>query len=144
MRTELKAAISNHERGRLDEADSVYQRILAENPHDAVVWNLSGVVAQQKGDHRRAIELISRAISLNPREAAFHANVAEAYRAIGLYEQAALRPPYNSNRIPLVRQTISAWRGRDLVGSTRPFRSLKPQSACNPASLWHITTWGMF
>ena len=90
MRAELKAAIGNHERGRLDDAARVYDQILAENPQDAVVWNLSGVVAHQKGDHRRAIELINRAISLNAHEPAFHANVAEAYRAIGLYQQAAL------------------------------------------------------
>ena len=88
MQADLKAAISNHEQGRLDEAARVYDRILAENPQDAVVWNLSGVMAHQRGDHWRSIELIRRAISLRPLEPAFHSNLAEAYRAVGLYDQA--------------------------------------------------------
>ena len=38
--------------------------------------------------HARAVELIGRAVALRPDAAAFHANLAEAYRGLGQHEQA--------------------------------------------------------
>ena len=57
--------------------------------HNAIAWNLLGVLMHQKGDHRRSVELIRQAIALDQSKAAFHANLAEAYRALNLFEQAA-------------------------------------------------------
>jgi tetratricopeptide (TPR) repeat protein len=59
-------------------------------------------VAHQRGRHELAIQLIERAVALNPGRAAYHANLAEAYRATGELDRAAscgrialrLRPAY--------------------------------------------------
>ena len=48
-----------------------------------------GVLNHQQGQHARAIELIGRAVALRPNSHAYHANLAEAYRALGDFERAA-------------------------------------------------------
>ena len=45
--------------------------------------HLLGVVAYQQGDPVRAAEWIGRAIAVNPAAAAYHANLALVYRAMG-------------------------------------------------------------
>ncbi|MCY2967359.1 MAG: tetratricopeptide repeat protein [Planctomycetota bacterium] len=89
MDAPLRTALRHHERGRLDEAARGYQAVLAGNPASAPAWHLLGVIAHQRGDHSRAIELIGRAIEIEPRDASFHANLAEAWRALGQFENAA-------------------------------------------------------
>ena len=47
---------------------------------------------------RRAVEMISRAVAIRPNVAAFHANLAEAYRALGQLD-----------RPSAVARRLSAW-----------------------------------
>jgi tetratricopeptide (TPR) repeat protein len=88
MSAQLTAAVELHRNGKLEEAASVYRRLLADHPNHVDALHLLGVLAQQQGDPRRAVELISRAIELQPNSADFHANLAEAYRAQGQLERA--------------------------------------------------------
>jgi tetratricopeptide (TPR) repeat protein len=46
------------------------------------------VLHHQRGEHARAVELIAQAVALRPNVPAFHANLAEAYRALGQLERA--------------------------------------------------------
>jgi tetratricopeptide (TPR) repeat protein len=72
---------------------------------------------QQCGHSARAVELIGRAIALRPEVADFHANLAEAQRALGQHEPAAascraalrLRPDYPEalNNLGLALQALS-------------------------------------
>lgn len=89
MSDELQNALAYHQRGLLAQAARIYGALLASNPQHADALHLLGVVALQQGDARQAIELISRAVACNCNVAAFHANLAEAYRAEGDYERAA-------------------------------------------------------
>ena len=57
--------------------------ILSGQPDDPEVLQLLGVVAVQRGQLQQAIQLIERAIGITPNIAAYHANLAEAYRAAG-------------------------------------------------------------
>jgi tetratricopeptide (TPR) repeat protein len=88
MPDDLNAALGYHQRGQLEQAARAYQAILTADPEQADAWHLLGVVAHQQGDHARAVEHITRAIALQPGEAAFHSNLAEAYRALGQLERA--------------------------------------------------------
>jgi tetratricopeptide (TPR) repeat protein len=88
MQDDLNIALGFHQRGNLQEAARSYQGVLARRPDDAQALNLLGVVALQQGNPRRAVELIGRAIALSPAVAAFHCNVAEAYRLLGQLERA--------------------------------------------------------
>jgi tetratricopeptide (TPR) repeat protein len=88
MPDELTTAIHYHQQGRLDQAARIYQSILARQADHADALHLLGVAAFQQGQPERAVELIGRAIAVNPSVAAFHANLAEAYRALGRLDQA--------------------------------------------------------
>ena len=77
----LHQAVHHHQQGRVDEAARLYQAILAVQPGHPEALHLLGGVAHQRGDHAHAVELIVRAITANPGDAMYHANLAEAYRA---------------------------------------------------------------
>jgi tetratricopeptide (TPR) repeat protein len=89
MQDVLTAAIEMHQGGKLGQAAALYQKILAEERENPVALHLLGVLHHQQGDHTKAIELIGRAVALRPNVPAFHANMAEAYRAMGQLERAA-------------------------------------------------------
>jgi tetratricopeptide (TPR) repeat protein len=78
----LSDAIVCHQQGNLDQATRIYRCLLDENPGNADAVHLLGVAALQRGDAAGAVELIGRAVALNPGEAAFHSNLAEAYREV--------------------------------------------------------------
>jgi tetratricopeptide (TPR) repeat protein len=89
MQDVLTTAIELHQAGKLPQAATLYQKILAQEKDNAVAMHLLGVLHHQQGDHAKAIELIGRAVALRPNVPAFHANLAEAYRATGQLERAA-------------------------------------------------------
>src|SRR5438067_13191831 len=88
MADELSSAIELHRAGRLREAAAVYERLLAERPDEPEALHLLGVLRHQLGDHARAVELIGRAVALQPNVARYHANLAETYRALGQFDRA--------------------------------------------------------
>jgi tetratricopeptide (TPR) repeat protein len=85
----LSLALEQHRRGFLDQAQQLYQEVLAVRPDHADALHLLGVVAYQRGDHARAAQWITAAIARNPGAATYHANLAEVYRALGQRDQAA-------------------------------------------------------
>jgi tetratricopeptide (TPR) repeat protein len=105
----LDAALALHRQGALKEAARAYQDLLAADPEQADALHLLGVLRHQQGDHARAVDLIRRAVARRPSVPAFHANLAEAYRALGQFERAAgscrmalrLWPDYPEARVNL-------------------------------------------
>src|SRR5689334_1327860 len=89
MDNPLYHAFQYHQQGLLDRAGRIYEDVLAGNPNNADALHLLGLVALQQGDPSRAAGLIGRAIAVHPVEASYHANLAEAYRALGRYGEAA-------------------------------------------------------
>ena len=59
-------AIKLHQQGQIEEAEAAYRQILAAEPDHAGALHLLGVIRQQQGRHEEALELIGRAISVNP------------------------------------------------------------------------------
>jgi tetratricopeptide (TPR) repeat protein len=137
----LHRAIRYHQQGRLDEAAQLYQAILAAQPGQSDALHLLGVVAHQKGDHARALELIGRAVAGNPGDATYHANLAEVYRALGRLEQAIascraalrLRPLYPEAVNNLGMALLGQFKIDDAVAQFREALRLKPDyaMACN-------------
>ncbi len=84
----LQQGLALHQSGRLQEAESIYQGILREDPEQADAWHLLGVLAHQVGKNELAVQSIEKAIKLNPGEADFHNNCGEAYRALGKFDLA--------------------------------------------------------
>ena len=83
------SALQHHQAGRLREAEALYLQILQAEPNHADALHLYGVIAHQSGRHDVAIRHISQAIACNPRDARFHNNIGEAYRAQGKLDEAA-------------------------------------------------------
>jgi len=98
----LTIAFQLQKAGRFADAARAYHGLLERQPDNADALHLFGVLHHQSGYFARAVELIGKAVALRPGAAAFHANLAEAYRALGQYQQAIdccqtalrLRPDY--------------------------------------------------
>ncbi len=110
----INQALDHHAAGRLDDAQSLYQQVLLLDPDNADALHLLGVIAQQRNDHQRAIELISRAIASDPSFPGYHNNLGEAHRSLNqldlaekAYRQAiSLQPsfPEPHNNLGMVLQ----------------------------------------
>ena len=57
-------------------------------PDNPDALHLLGVVAHQKGDNARAVDMIGKAIALNPANAAYHANLGVALQKLGRTDEA--------------------------------------------------------
>jgi tetratricopeptide (TPR) repeat protein len=88
MNADLSNALRWHQAGRYADAARCYHELLTREPENAEALHLFGVVHHQCGHSRRAVELIGRAAALRPDAAAFHVNLAEAYRGLGDHERA--------------------------------------------------------
>jgi tetratricopeptide (TPR) repeat protein len=84
----LRQGLGLQQDGRLEEAKSVYQRILQAEPDHADANHLLGLIAYQGGDPEAAIGLINRAIRSNPRVYGYYSNLALILVEHGRYEEA--------------------------------------------------------
>jgi tetratricopeptide (TPR) repeat protein len=75
----FRLAVAHHSAGRLAEAEALYREILAADPSDAAALNNLGLIAGKE----EAIELFSRAISINPGYRDALVNLAGAMRSQG-------------------------------------------------------------
>jgi len=81
-------AVQRHNAGRLQEAESLYRKILEQRPDHAEALHLLGVLSSQLGRNGAAVELIQRAITLKPDWAMAYNNLGTALQAAGQLEQA--------------------------------------------------------
>jgi Flp pilus assembly protein TadD len=89
MNDQLALGLQEHQRGLLAQAVGRYRSFLRAQPDHADALHLLGVALHQQGEHRQAAQSIGRAVTLNVRNAAYHANLGEAYRALGNLDGAA-------------------------------------------------------
>ena len=68
-RDALQQAISLHQQGRLADAEQLYRQILARQPAHFDALHLLGVVRMQQGRGLEALELIEKALKVDPRSA---------------------------------------------------------------------------
>jgi protein O-GlcNAc transferase len=82
----LAEAARHHEAGRLRQAERLYRRVLADNPHHADCLHLLGLVAHQAGRSEEASQLIERAIALKDADPDFHNDIAGIYQSLGRFD----------------------------------------------------------
>jgi tetratricopeptide (TPR) repeat protein len=141
MNDDLRLGLQQHQRGRLNEAATLYQHALAAQPDHPDALHLLGVVSLQRGDHARALELIGRAVALKPGAADYHANQGEAYRALCQLDRAAdcyrtalrLQPSYAAAANNLGLVLLAQGKNDEAVAQFREALRLKPDygMACN-------------
>jgi protein O-GlcNAc transferase len=133
----LAQAIACHRAGQLDRAAQIYGQILEADANHADALHLLGVIAHQWGQHGAAIEHIERAIRLKGNQAAFHNNLAEAYRALGKsanaiasYQRALqLKPDYAEAHNNLATAFQALGRIPEAIASYQRALELKPDYA---------------
>jgi len=79
----LDGALAVHRAGRLGEADTLYGRILADEPRNAEALRLRGVLACQEGRFAAAVDFLERAIGIAGQNAVYHANLGVALKGLG-------------------------------------------------------------
>jgi len=84
----LAKALSLHQEGKLDEASALYRKILALNPRNADALHLLGVIELQRKNPSAAIELIDRAIEIDPNNAVFFSNRGLAFEGLKRFHDA--------------------------------------------------------
>ncbi|GIS65892.1 MAG: hypothetical protein CM1200mP4_2400 [Rhodospirillaceae bacterium] len=84
----LNTAIQYHSSGQLDAADESYKNLLTENPEHPDALHLYGVLNHQMGRSREGIELIKKALALQPGYAEAHSNLGNIFRELGSLDEA--------------------------------------------------------
>lgn len=98
----LKSAMRYHGAGQLTEAEAIYRRILETQPENPMALHLLGVIAHQVGKNDLAVDLITKALALEPNYLEAHYNLGNAFYALGRLEDAiasyqgalAIKPDY--------------------------------------------------
>ncbi|HEY5313156.1 MAG TPA: tetratricopeptide repeat protein, partial [Pirellulales bacterium] len=84
----LDLALKHHQAGRLAEAERIYRQILAAVPNQPDAWHRLGLLACHAGNPTFGVEAITKAIAINPDDAAYYSNLGAAYLALGRTEEA--------------------------------------------------------
>ncbi|MCH7865210.1 MAG: tetratricopeptide repeat protein, partial [Proteobacteria bacterium] len=71
----LDLALQHHTAGRVPEAKRIYQQILHTDSNHPVALHLLGVVAHQVGKNDIAVDLITRALAIDPDYVEAHSNL---------------------------------------------------------------------
>lgn len=86
-------AMTLHRQGRLAEAETLYRRILAIDPHVFPALYLLGSLRLQQGDSGEAADFLGEAVKLAPSDPAAQAQYGMALIGLGRFEEAL--PPFN-------------------------------------------------
>ena len=112
-----------HQAGRLEEARALYEQVLAADPRHAEALHLLGYLWFQKGDAVRALDLIGRAVTLQPNNPGYRYNRALILKETGRLEDAAA----DFREVARLQPTdVDAWSdlGEALLGLGRPEEAL--------------------
>ena len=115
LQAKLNQGMALHRQGKLADAERCYGEVLQRQPDHFDALHLLGVIARQTRRTEQGVDLIKKAIGLNPKVAAAHNNLGNALRdlkrsaeALASYDKAiALKPDFAeaySNRGAALRE----------------------------------------
>lgn len=84
----LQQAVQHHQQGQLDEAATLYQQLLQQNPAQPDALHLLGVIAYQRQHYSVALDLIQKAIQITPEVASYYNNLGNVLQALQQTEPA--------------------------------------------------------
>ena len=131
---QLKEAIALHQKGQLAQAEAIYEDILKTQPKHVQLLHLLGVIAFQTQNYQRAVDLIGKAIEINPNNADFYSNRGIALKelkrldeAVASYDRAIrIKPDFaeahnnRGNALTELRQLAAAVESYDRAISIKP------------------------
>ncbi len=91
----IQQGLALQQQGKLAQARAIYESVLKANPRHFDSLHLLGVIEAQTGNHQAAVDMIGRAIAINPNEASAYFNRGSALMelqqleaAVASYDQA--------------------------------------------------------
>jgi predicted O-linked N-acetylglucosamine transferase (SPINDLY family) len=75
FKSRLRQGWALHQRGELDQAERIYREVLTVLPDDFDALQLLGMLEGGRGNPAAAMEWMSRAVRVNPRDASVHSNM---------------------------------------------------------------------
>lgn len=138
----IRRAATLHQQGQLAAAQTLYEKALASEPRNADALNLLGVLFAQKGDPAKAVELMTRAVGLDPGNFFAFGNLAGAQRALRQLDHAvvsydralALKPDYADAylfRGDVLMELGNPSAALESYGRYLTFNPGNPQAHCN-------------
>jgi protein O-GlcNAc transferase len=102
IESKLRKADQYYQSGQLQEAASIYKKVLKMNPNHSHSLNLLGIIAHHGSNNDMAVRLISRAVQNDPANPTYHNNLGNAFKeqgklreAVSCYQKALkLKPDY--------------------------------------------------
>ena len=118
----LNAALAHHQAGRFADARALYAAVLKVAPDNCDALHLSGVLARSEGDVPTAIQLISRALAIDPRFAAAYSNLGNA-----LQDDCRLAEAIDAHRTALTLDSQDSGSHRRLLSCLLYLPGIGPQ-----------------
>ena len=87
-RDPMETAVQLQMTGRAEEATSIYQEIVQDDPDNADAWHMLGIIAHQAERPEVAEKMIMRAIELNQEQANYFVSIAPVMRDLDRGEEA--------------------------------------------------------
>ena len=75
MAKSMQQGISFHQKGELQRAEKLYQRVLQNQPQNANAYHLLGIIAYQVGKKKLAIDLMNQAIGIDNKQPIFFSSL---------------------------------------------------------------------
>ena len=88
LQAQFQRALGLHQQGQLEAAAAIYLELLRVDGANPEVLHMLGVVALQRGDSQRAVDLIGQEIRRRPDEPGAQANLGAALLALNRKEEA--------------------------------------------------------
>jgi tetratricopeptide (TPR) repeat protein len=88
IQDKFRQGVTLHQQGRFAEAELVYREVLQHDPKSFEAMHLLGVIALQTRKPQQAVELIGKAIALNPAIPTAHCNLGSALTALHRHTEA--------------------------------------------------------
>jgi predicted TPR repeat methyltransferase len=88
MAARLDFALQEHQRGKVEKARKLYQKILKASPQHADALHMLGLLEHQSGNQAAAIELFNKAVKAGSASAELYTNLGSALQAEGRLDEA--------------------------------------------------------
>ncbi|MGA3067044.1 MAG: tetratricopeptide repeat protein [Tepidisphaeraceae bacterium] len=139
----LDLAKQHHHAGRLSEAQAAYREALSQNPDNAAIFQLLGIVTCQLGDLDAGVQWLNRAVAAAPLVADYHCNLGSALAkqnqfqsAVATYRRALeLNPNYPEAYSNLAEALNELGQFDEAVAMSRRALALRPNYAAPHHSL---------
>lgn len=132
----VESAFQRHKQGDLAFANAVYRQVLSQRPAHPAALHYLGLIAQQTGHSKEAVDLLERSIAINPRDPRTHNHLGQVHIALKdngaaarCFERALDLDPDNADALNNLANVI---RVRDLLRAIELYRramALNPRAA---------------